>query len=79
MKTTHIVTLIDASKHNWAGDHIVKSTPVQCLEHAHNTARAWMNETVNVHHQVLISEVIETQAREAIVKVSKHLKEKAND
>ena len=74
MKTTHIVTLIDASK-NWGQEHIVKSTAVQCLEHAHNTARAWTNETVNVHHQVLISEVIETHYRESVVKVSKHLTE----
>jgi hypothetical protein len=71
MKTTHIVTLIDASQHKWGQDHIVKSTPVQCLEHAHNVARAWMNETSNVNHQVFISEVIETQSREATVKVSK--------
>jgi hypothetical protein len=75
MRTTYIVTLIDASKPDWGQEqrqeHIVKSCTVNCLEHAHNVSRAWINETVNVHHQVFISEVIETHYREPIVKVSK--------
>jgi hypothetical protein len=75
MKTTHIITLIDASKHNWGQDHIVKSCTVQCLKQARYTANAWMNETVNAHYQVFISEVIETHYRESAVKVSKHLTE----
>jgi hypothetical protein len=79
MKTTHIITLIDAAKpdfgQEYRQEHIVKSCAVRCLEHAHKMARGWMFETTNVHYQVFISEVIETHYRESAVKVSKHLTE----
>ena len=70
-KITHIVSMMDDSKTQYSQGMIVKTRACTCIEHAHNLARNWMQESTNLNHSVHIAQVIETHQLETTVKVSK--------
>jgi hypothetical protein len=70
-KITHIISMMDDSKTQYSQGMIVKTTACTCIEHAHNLARNWMQESTNLNHSVHIAQVIETHQLETTVKVSK--------
>ena len=70
-KITHIVSMMDDTKSSYSQGAIIKTSACTCIEHAHNLARNWMQESTNLNHSVHIAQVIETHQLETKVKVSK--------
>ena len=70
-KITHIVSMLDDTKGQYSQGAIIQTSACNCIEHAHNLARHWMQENTNLNHSVHIAQVIETHQLETTVKVSK--------
>lgn len=56
---THIVALIDDTRSPLAREHVLRTSTVTALPYAQNLAHAWRTESTNIHHVVLIAQVVE--------------------